>query len=253
MTDITDKSKQFDIPEYVYNEYSLAGEELYYVKELKNGGSLVRRNIATGEETTIGEGDIGYITIKDDTMFFYDKGSGLMKKELTSSKAPRKTGLILNDNDDVLSVEPHQGKLLVQTMDCGIMQYDEKTDGIKRIVNNGNLSNGNNDGTLTMKIKDDEMYYYDSLSDVYRINMKTGEKKKIVDWRKVNFVKAYRNDMKNAAVRISWGTDYIMTQVGYYDEKTEKWSAGIVAFDYSGKVIYSEQRNRMDVSVACGE
>ena len=102
-----------------------------------------------------------------------------------------------------------------------------------------------------MHEKDGVLYYCDSSGDIYGKDMKTGSSEKIISSQDINFPGLEEKLLKDSSLIFSWCSDYIVIQEAAFDDSPgfhlkRSWS-GIIAFDYEGTKIYSNDKVDLDL------
>lgn len=228
-------------------EYAVNDGDIFYAKT-DNSSILYVKNLKSDESKIIYKGNpqtgvIDYLSIKENVLYYSDTGEGaLYAKNLETNKIIEYAISEKEDPDDwVCGVFPlEENRLLIATGKSGILLYDTKEFTKDKVATIGDISKAWNHQTYNLNCIDNSLYYYDKDYTVYKYNLSTKERQKLIDWSSIKVVKDYIDDIYNTSMYFSFSPDYIAAEVEYFDSETDSYDHRIVTFNYDGKLVLNK-------------
>ena len=227
--------------------------ELFSIdSEGDDNGAVTKRDLSTGRETKITKEKVDHFTLDGKAIFCYERGKGrLFRIDQNSDTDVTKSFSWGKYNVIDMQADERYG-LFIQTGKDGIFLVDNDFRSCMKVADSGDMTNfWSCYRTSFMHEKDGVLYYCDSSGDIYGKDMKTGSSEKIISSPDINFTGLEEKLFKDSSLIFSWCSDYIVIQEAAFDDSPgfhlKRSRSGIIAFDYEGNKIYSNDKVDLDL------
>ena len=245
VSDLKKKTKETLILEDV-EDYAISGEQMFYT----NGDDTVllySQNLKTGQRKALiqanGLAMPGYLHIEDENLYCCDSGNGVLYIMPLSMGQIKEYHIIDTPEDWIGAVKTlNNEELLIATGKSGIFKYNITSGEKSTVVELGDLSSAwGYRERYNFHLVKDNLYYHDKTYTLYKLNMKTSQKERLINWSQVENVREYINDTTNLAMDYFYCPDYIAVEVEYYDSEKDVYDHRVVSFDYDGKQVLNKR------------